>query len=135
MAKYKEQIAEVIELIKKVDTLPKVMSPKLQKTAEEIKQKMKKYPPPRPSSTYIRTGALGRSWYRRTTTNKKSVRTAIFSEDVEYAPYVQKGAGDGEPSQAWMHERHWQTHTNVAFPYENIIESMVIDELVKLISS
>ena len=42
MAKYKEQIAEVIELIKKVDTLPKVMSPKLQKTAEEIKQKMKK---------------------------------------------------------------------------------------------
>ncbi len=123
------------KLIAQIDRIPHTIGSKLQKEVEKMKVELRTYPPPPPNSRYIRTGDLGRSWHSLTTTDKISKKVDIYSEDVEYAPYVQMGPGDESPTQAWMHKNRWTTHTQVATQHEDNIESLVIDELVRLMSA
>lgn len=61
------------------------------------------YPAPPPTSTYVRTGTLGREW-----TVEESFLHYVVGNNVQYGPYVQS-----YEMQAWMHVGRWQTDKGV----------------------
>lgn len=71
--------------------------------AYRIQGEMATYPAPPPTSTYVRTGTLGRAW---TTTGSRLSYTV--GNNTVYAPYVQDA-----DRQAWMHVGRWQTAQEV----------------------
>lgn len=62
-----------------------------------------KYPPASPTSSYVRTGTLGRNWAHEVRQFSGSVR-ALLANPVIYAPYVQD-----ELAQAKIHRGRWPT--------------------------
>ena len=73
-----------------------------------VTKRLQTYPPARPSSTYDRTGTLGRKWQVRSFVKRPSSFVSEVTNPVSYAPYVQ--AAD---SQAWMHAGRWPTDRQV----------------------
>lgn len=73
-----------------------------------LQERMAHYPPPRPSSSYERTGDLGAGW----TTEAPDVQgfglNASLVNQVSYAPFVQS-----EEQQAAIHRGYWQTDAQV----------------------
>lgn len=93
-------------LLKQFNKAPKLVGKALeramQKAVHHLHGKVAVYPPPPPSSTYRRTGTLGRS----ITTEVKGVgkdMLGIVGTAIPYATYV---IG---PKQAWMHRGRWKT--------------------------
>jgi hypothetical protein len=66
-----------------------------------IKESVLPYPPPPITSTYIRTGTLGRSLGSKGVTGGGKRYSAEFGTELNYAPYVIGMA------QAWMHKGRW----------------------------
>ena len=68
-----------------------------------IQADMQKYPPKPRTSTYRRTGTLGRSWTSDVTNMAEGVRGRVGNR-VKYAPFVQSSM-----FQRPVHRRRWQT--------------------------
>lgn len=134
-----KDIKNVTDLLRKLDKLTQRIAPKMNKLTEAMKVELQTYPSPPPNSSYIRTGNLGRSWHKEQKYDKDNFKASIYTDGVEregreYSVYVQKGERDGRPAQAWMHKGRWKTHTQVATANEDNVESIVLDELVRLLS-
>jgi hypothetical protein len=75
-----------------------------------IREKLAKYPPPPPNSTYIRTGRLGEGWEAPVPTSLMAQVTNM----VEYAPFVQRSPLMGDPHQTAQHAATgWPTDVGV----------------------
>lgn len=100
---------DVSQAVRKLDPgdLRRAFKEALDNSVELLQQDIKRYPPIPPGSTYVRTGALGRSWQKRVDVSR--LYGEVGSEGVDYAPYVQ-----GSDSQAWMHRGRWRTTADIA---------------------
>ena len=83
----------------------------MERLKERIQRRLSTYPPPPPSSTYERTGDLGRGWADEgvsvdaSGTNQFADQVSVeMRNPVDYAPWVQ----DPE-RQAFMHRGRWET--------------------------
>ena len=85
----------------------KILRDPMQRSVYRILRDMAEYPPQRLSSSYIRTGTLGRRWTQKVAVNRSGV-TGKVGNNTEYAPWVQ-----AENFQAWMHKGRWQTDQQV----------------------
>jgi hypothetical protein len=93
------------------------------------------YPPAPPTSTYIRTGTLGRS----ITTEVRELGSQIvgvIGSDVVYAPWVisDEAVGDAGP-QAKAHRGRWYTLQGVVRKAKNAIVNIYLEELRNLLRS
>lgn len=68
-----------------------------------IEAAMKEYPPPPPTSSYRRTGTLGRRWTHAITRTIDAV-TGKVGNNTSYGPWVQS-----KRFQANVHKGRWQT--------------------------
>jgi hypothetical protein len=89
--------------------LGRVLSPETLRAPLAFAQKllhdrMAEYPPPRPTSTYVRTGDLGTGWAMQGIEDSGFAMSASVSNEVSYAPFVQ-----GDESQSAIHEGYWKT--------------------------
>jgi hypothetical protein len=126
---------ETLTGLRQLDSLHLEASTSVNRVAQAIRAEMAAYPPVPPGSKYRRTGNLGRSWdVSPQSRSMDGLDQNIFTE-LDYSPYVEKGPGDGEPDQAWMHEGRWQTDDMVADQSGLTIELAILDELGKIFSS
>ena len=97
---------DVSEALAKIDPvqMEKAIEASMKGASDLVRADVKQYPPPPASSTYARTGTLGRSWASRV-----SGLRAVIGNITGYAPYVQ-----GADTQAWMHKGRWRTTADVA---------------------
>ncbi len=73
--------------------------------AKGVKAELVKYPPPIPSSSYVRTGDLGRGWQITGPNMSPSGLVTRVNNSVEYVGWVYGDeAGEG---QAAVHEGRW----------------------------
>ena len=100
---------DVSQAVKKLDPgdMRKALKEALDNSVQLLEGDIKPYPPVPPGSSYVRTGALGRSWKRKVDPSR--LYGEVGSEGVDYAVYVQ-----GYPGQAWMHKSRWKTTQDVA---------------------
>jgi hypothetical protein len=115
------------ELLKKMQAFPRKLDTVMEKTLETILltvwEHIEPYPDPPDTSTYRRTGTLGRTLgidpggFKSGTPDIYEVKTlgayslARFGTRLDYAPYV---IGDPGKEQAWMHRGRWWTLPGVA---------------------
>ena len=101
-------------LTKKLDRIgdEKARRKALSIAAGKVQRMIRKYPPPPPNSTYIRTNRLHDGW--KTETKKDHAR--VFN-GVSYAPFVQ-----GEAMQAQIHQGRWVTDGGFASENEAMIK-------------
>lgn len=92
--------------------------------AGQIQTTLATYPAAPPSSTYRRTGTLGRAW-----TIGRGLMMRSVGNNTTYAPYVQDRA-----QQAWMHQGRWATAQDTAEKHVNDLAADVAGELVKALS-
>jgi hypothetical protein len=98
------------KLLRKLRKLnPRQLETSLQAGGEIVVGEMVKYPPPPSGSSYVRTGALGRSWKAKPQRSDFAVK--VFADDAvaPYAPYV-----EGDKTQASIHRGRWQTLVSTA---------------------
>lgn len=81
--------------------ISKALKGTLEKSLQVIKESVLPYPPPPPTSKYIRTGTLGRSLGSKGVMGGGKMYSAEFGTELNYAPYVIGMA------QAWMHKGRW----------------------------
>lgn len=87
--------------------IPKIGREQIYRTMQAIVRRMKIYPPPPPTSAYIRTGTLGAGWAISGRTDGYTV-----SNSTPYTKYVVGTAYGTE--QAWMHQGRWQLLRDVS---------------------
>lgn len=80
----------------------------------EAKKKLQQYPPPIPSSNYIRTGVLGRGWRIAGPNSSASGLVSILVNDVGYSGFVQG------PNQVNIHRGRWATLAEIVDPLRPI---------------
>ena len=73
-----------------------------------LKDAMREYPSPPPTSTYTRTFRLRNSWRRRTIVRGR-ILGRVFSDHPDYNEFVQ-----ARKTQAAVHQGRWQTIESVA---------------------
>jgi len=98
------------QLTRKLDSLDKgdYLRPVATAGANLLRNEMRRYPPAPPSSTYRRTGTLGKSWTQKVTGGRGGW-LAVIGSFLNYAPYVQD-----RDRQAQVHRGRWQTVQSVA---------------------
>ena len=104
------RIEGVDKLMRKFNSLQQVNSilrPPMQRSVMILQADLAKYPAPRPSSPYVRTGTLGRSWTTRVRTENDRLVGRVGTK-VIYAPFVQS-----QQFQADIHRDRWQTDVQV----------------------
>ena len=121
------QITGLKEISRRFDKFPDKLNRVMRQTMEAalyiLQENVPRYPPKPATSTYNRTGTLGRSLgsgggkadiFRVTGQGSflgqgsGSYLTGEFGTRVKYAPYV-IGDPPDSPSQAWMHKGRWWT--------------------------
>jgi hypothetical protein len=97
------QIQGVQELIKRLGdaTAAATLRPPLERSMERLRVLLATYPPQPTTSTYARTGNLGRGW--KTSLGSGSLQASLTNR-VPYGPFVQ-----GDKTQAGMHRGRWIT--------------------------
>ena len=98
-------IDAVIRKLGKVEGL-KQLEPAMRDAVALVQGAVAHYPAPPPTSTYRRTGTLGRSWATKV---QRSPLQGQVGTNLDYAPWVQD-----RDRQAWMHKGRWQTIQDVA---------------------
>ena len=88
-----------------------------------VQQSVPPYPSPPATSTYRRTGTLGRSTTTAVRDEADGV-TGIIGNNVEYAPYV-----IGRETQAWMHVGRWWTLEAVVEQQGGEIAEIISNEI------
>ena len=94
---------------------PAILQPPLRRAIELVRKKLQEYPPERAGQTYVRTGDLGQGWADAPITSAATVAgfSETLSNDVAYAPFVQRDPQFGDPHQAWMHVGRWTTDAQI----------------------
>lgn len=115
----------VLEMLKTLRYVHYEAAPKIDKEADKIKKELATYPPDR---GYPRTGELGAGWKKEIQSlGPRNLLQDIYNE-VDYSPFVQR-----QDSQARIHEGYWKTEAEIAAEYENQIESVLLDEIEKIL--
>jgi len=73
----------------RTENLERLVGQIQRKKLDEAKRKLQTYPPPIPSSDYVRTGDLGRGWEIRGPSNQASGIMSILVNTVGYSGFVQ----------------------------------------------
>ena len=94
----------------------KVLRKPMHRAVLRIQRDMAKYPRQRNmSTTYRRTGTLGRRWTTKVKTSQGGAR-GVVGNNTRYAPWVQS-----ERFQAGQHRNWWQTDEDVVTDNEDAI--------------
>jgi len=104
------RIEGVDKLMRKFNSLRQIHSilrPPMQRSVMILQADLAKYPSPRPNSSYVWTGTLGRSWTPRVRTEGDRLVGRVGTK-VIYAPFVQS-----QQFQANIHRGRWQTDVQV----------------------
>lgn len=80
-----------------------VIEPPLQRLGYRVENRMKEYPPQRPT-TYVRTGKYGQAWFMDPVVRSGDEARLNMGNRIDHGPWV----GSAE-RQAWMHRGHWPT--------------------------
>lgn len=88
--------------------------------------RVRRYPPQRPGSGYIRTGTLNRSWSKRVEGSGLNIRGTVGSNGA-MAPYNR--LVQSRRDQAIIHQGRWQTIEDVAEQEQNTVVRMFQDRL------
>ena len=104
--------------------VPEALGNGLDEAAFIVEGAMKVYPLQR-STTYVRTGRLGRSWTTRPIREPGAIGRSI-GNNTKYAPWVQSSE-----LQAWMHRGWWQTDEQVLADNQRAIVEVITDALVR----
>lgn len=116
----------VLKMLEELKYVHYAAAPKIDKEADNIVKKMAAYPPPR---GYARTGELGGSWKKEMQSlGVRNLLQDIYTE-LEYAPFVQRSG-----SQAGIHAGYWQTEADIAAEHEDQIESILLDEIERILT-
>jgi hypothetical protein len=95
------------EAITKLKSAPRILARHLRramdKSVKTLQAVMQRYPPAPPSSSYRRTGTLGRRWVATASGYVGQIQ-GILANPTPYAPLVV-----GDEDQAWMHKGRWAT--------------------------
>lgn len=115
------EILGVEKVEKYFKELGRDFKPALRKLSKDVSlyvhSQIPSYPTARPTSTYRRTGTLGRTIYADTKeTNNKRYFQSIIGSNREYAPWTisEDKNRHGNGPQAWFHKRRWYTLQEVA---------------------
>ena len=103
------QISGVESLLAKLTSAQgnsKLRAP-MDKSVKLLEQRMKKYPPQRAGSHYVRTRRLGPSWTTEIAENANGLVGKV-GNNTEYGPFVQS-----QQFQARIHRGRWQTDAQV----------------------
>src|SRR5947209_4944579 len=113
---FQHHVEGVDELMQRLHraTSTEVRATAMERLKQRLLERLTKYPPTRPGSTYQRTGNLGRAWRARVTasgTNQYASQVGVeLTNNVRgpdgraYGPFVQ-----GDKTQAHMHRGRWTT--------------------------
>lgn len=101
-------IDALIRKLDSIDDVHTVLRPPMQRAVYRLQRDMADYPPARPSSSYVRTGTLGRRWTTKVNQTSTGL-TGVIGNNTYYGPFVQS-----KQFQAWMHRGRWQTDADVA---------------------
>jgi len=120
-----------IALPKPLDAeLVTVLEPGVNMALDLLMERVTRYPPPRPGSSYVRGGPgsqdLGHQWTTKVATGSDWIEGEIDNK-VSYGPYVQ----DSE-LQAWMHQGRWDTIQGITEQETAHIEAIFLVLLEKL---
>lgn len=119
-------LEKVLKMLSELKYVHYAAAPKIDKEASEIVKDMSAYPPPR---GYTRTGELGGSWKKEMQSlGVRNLLQDIYTE-LEYAPFVQRSG-----SQAGIHAGYWQTEADIAAEHEDQIESILLDEIERILT-
>lgn len=107
--------------------IPRISKDHIKKLGKRVIDQMKKYPPQRAGSTYVRTYRLRDSWKVVENTKGIQIRADASRNGRKYDEYV-VGGPEGE-GQAWMHVGNWLLFRDVV-DYEmtklpNAVESQI----------
>ena len=80
-----------------------ILRPPMNRGLLEIQAALQEYPEARPTSSYVRTGRLGKAWTHRVYTEPGAIY-GVVGNNVEYAPFVQN-----YQFQSRVHKRRWLT--------------------------
>jgi hypothetical protein len=97
------------------------------KSVMELNKRANKYPPASPTSTYIRTGTLGKRWTTLVNAQLGNVRGQVRNF-TPYGPYVM-----GTEDQAWMHQGRWKTEIMILEEAEERIIGFFEHELKMIV--
>jgi hypothetical protein len=95
----------------------------MQKVVYRVQGRMADYPPPPASSTYRRTGTLGRKWTTDVAVTGDGVQGKV-GNNTGYGPWVQS-----DMFQARVHKGRWQTDRQVLREEEDNLVSIMQDEI------
>lgn len=104
------EIKGLPELYKKLGRLATLdyLIPPMQAGLFRLESRMKEYPQARPSSTYRRTGTLGRRWVSEPVRHIAEGLSGKIGNNTQYGVWVQSSA-----FQARVHAGRWQTDQQV----------------------
>lgn len=88
--------------------------------------KVKRYPPQRPGSSYIRTHILEKSWSRRVMVAGDTV-TGVVGSNGGMAPYNRVVMS--RPEQAAIHRNFWPTVEDIIEQSQPTVQRMFMDRL------
>lgn len=120
-----DELKKRLDILENIGSALKPVWALIGKTLYEV---TRKYPPPPPNSTYIRTYRLFNSWQLQVSAVDSGQVIVIESGGVDYAPYVQ-----GRSTQAGIHRNRWQTIEDVAEQQEGYVEKESMSFLVGLL--
>lgn len=110
-----------------VETILAELAVPTKEVLDLLKERLQKYPPPPPNSTYTRTGNLGNSWEQVIVLSGNAL-TAKVQSLIGYGQWVQD-----QIKQAPVHQGRWQTIQSVADDSEEeavAIYSQFLQELI-----
>lgn len=92
----------------KIENMGHVLDQATDKAVKYVHSQVPPYPPPPASSTYRRTGTLGRT-IGTEVRNLGTVRVGVIGTPTVYGPWVisSNSLMDGRGPQAWMHQGRW----------------------------
>lgn len=92
--------------------IPRISQDHITKAADRIVKQMRRYPPARPGSKYIRTYRLRDSWKVVKSSKGATIKGDPINRGTHYGTFV-VGDAEGE-GQAWMHVGTWLLFRDVA---------------------
>lgn len=125
-----EGLDEVLDLLRRGDVnAAKALARSMRASTELLRDRMAKYPPPPPDSSYRRTGTLARKWEAGARISGFAGEVMGFARNKEtpYASYVQ-----GFVEQARVHQGRWQTEREVLEKSEDEIMEIFEAEIAAL---
>ena len=129
--------ADVQRKLRQLDNLEPVLRPVLFKNQREIQKALKKYPPPPPSSRYVRTFNLrGSRQIAPIEFRKNDARARIYSDGSARTRYGQyeRWVMDAD-KQAHIHQGRWHTTKSVEEDFTDDVTRDVKAALDKAVKS